>query len=213
MSLFQKKPDVGSSVPIYSVGMETVLLIVGLGNIGKEYEGTRHNIGFAVLDHFADKQAFPDWILKKDMKSIITSHTMGSARVILMKPTTLMNNSGEAVQAVQHFYKVDNKRTLLVHDELDIDFGQVRTRVGGGPAGHNGIKSVIAHGVEESARLRIGIGPKRPEQMDSADFVLAKFQADEKKHLDALKRETNSILTEYIYGLGQLPAETRSFIV
>ncbi len=213
MALFQKKPDVGSSIPIYSVGLETNVLIVGLGNIGKEYEGTRHNIGFAVLDQFADKQEFPDWIIKKDLKCMISILTMGSVRVVLIKPVTLMNLSGEAMQAVQHFYRIDVSKTLIVYDELDIDFGQIRTRIGGSPAGHNGIKSIIQHGGEESGRMRIGIGPKKPEQIDSTDFVLARFTTEETKHLDSLTRETNSILTEYIYGNARLNAETRSFII
>ena len=213
MALFQKRPDVGSTQPIYSLGLETMILIVGLGNIGKQYDSTRHNIGFAVVDRFAAKQDFPSWIIKKDLKSMISVHTMGSARVVLMKPTSFMNNSGEAVQAVQRFYRIDPAKTLIVHDELDIDFGQIRTRMGGGPAGHNGIKSIIEHGGEETGRMRIGIGPKKPEAIDNTDFVLAKFSPDETKHFEALTRETNSILTEYIYGNGQLTAETRSFIV
>lgn len=213
MAFFQKKPDVGSTQPIYSLGLETVLLVVGLGNIGREYNDTRHNAGFAAVDHFAAKQDFPDWIIKKDLKAMVAAKTMGSSRVILIKPTTLMNLSGEAVQAVQHFYRIDPSRTLIIHDELDIDFGQIRTRIGGGPAGHNGVKSVISHGGEETARIRIGIGPKKPAQIDSTDFVLGKFSPDEKKHFEALNRETNSILSEYVYGNGQLPAETRSFIV
>ncbi len=189
------------------------LLIVGLGNIGKQYDGTRHNIGFAAVDHFASEQDFPDWIVNKGLKSIIASRTLGNARVILMRPTTLMNLSGEAVQAVQHFYRVHNAQTLIVHDELDIDFGQIRTRLGGSPAGHNGIKSIIQHDGEATGRLRVGIGPKTPEQIDSTDFVLAKFSPDQQKHFDALNRETNSILTEYIYANGTLTPETRSFIV
>lgn len=213
MALFQKKPIVESSAPLYQLGLETTLLIVGLGNIGKEYVGTRHNIGFEVLDNFASKQAFDPWISKKELKCALTSKTIGSSRVILIKPTTYMNNSGEAMQAVQHFYRIPADKTLVVHDELDINFGQIRLRVGGSDAGNNGLKSIIQHGGEDTKRMRIGIGPKKPQQMDSADFVLAKFSKTEEKHLPHLLQETNSILSEFSHGKGDLPHETRTFIL
>lgn len=213
MGLFQKKPSVETSAPFYTLGLETTLLIVGLGNIGKEYAGTRHNIGFDVADHFAKKQGFENWINKKDLKCALTSHKLGNSKVILIKPTTYMNNSGEAVQAVQRFYRIDNSKTLIVHDELDIDFGAIRTRKGGKSAGHNGIKSVIAHCGEDFGRVRIGVGPKKPVQIASEDFVLSKFSPEQEKSLKLLLQETNSIISEYCYGSGELPVETRSFII
>ena len=151
MALFQKKPSVETSAPFYAMGLEDTFLIVGLGNIGKEYDGTRHNIGFDLVDHFARKQDFPDWINKKDLKCALTSYKVGNNKIILIKPTTYMNNSGEAMQSVQRFYRIENSKTLVVHDELDIDFGSIRTRTGGKSAGHNGIKSIIAHCGEDSA--------------------------------------------------------------
>jgi peptidyl-tRNA hydrolase, PTH1 family len=213
MALFQKKPIVESSAPLYKLGLETNLLIVGLGNIGKEYFATRHNIGFEVLDNFAEKQGFPDWMVKKDLKSIVSSHTIGSSRVILVKPTTYMNNSGEAVQSAQRFFRVEASKTLVVHDELDINFGQIRLRVGGSAGTHNGLKSVIKHGGEDTKRVRIGVGPKKPEQTDSADFVLAKFTKSEQKNMPLLLQESNAILSEFVHGKGDLPTETRSFIL
>lgn len=213
MGLFQKKPSIETSAPFYTLGLETTLLIVGLGNIGKDYEATRHNIGFDVLDNFAAKQGFEGWINKKDQKCILTTHKLGNSKVILMKPTTYMNNSGEAVQAIQRFYRIDNSKTLVVHDELDIDFGSIRTRIGGKSAGHNGIKSVIKHCGEDFGRVRIGVGPKEPMQIASEDFVLSKFSAQQEKNLKLLLQETNSILSEYCYGSGELPAETRSFLI
>lgn len=213
MGLFQKKPSIETSAPFYTLGLETTLLIIGLGNIGKEYEGTRHNIGFGVIDNFADKQGFEDWIAKKDLKCVITSHKMGDSKVILVKPTTYMNNSGVAVQAIQRFYRLDNSKTLVVHDELDIGFGSIRTRIGGKSAGHNGIKSIISHCGEDFGRVRIGVGPKKPARMASEDFVLAKFSKEQAGHLKLLFQETNSILSEYAYGRGELPSETRNFIV
>lgn len=213
MGLFQKKPSFETSAPFYTLGLETTLLIIGLGNPGSEYDGNRHNIGFDVVDNFAKKQGFESWMAKKDLKCAITSHKLGDSKIILVKPTTYMNNSGVAVQAVQRFYRLDNSKMLVVHDELDIEFGSIRTRIGGKSAGHNGIKSIISHCGEDFGRIRIGIGPKKPAQMASEDFVLAKFSKEQGSHLKLLFQETNSILSEYAYGLGELPAETRSFIV
>jgi PTH1 family peptidyl-tRNA hydrolase len=210
MGLFQKKPVTSTSAPLYTLGLNRNLLIVGLGNIGKEYEGTRHNIGFATLDGFAKNQEFDPWVEKKDLKSILTSKNIGNTRVILIKPTTLMNNSGEAIQAASHFYKIPPEDIIVVHDELDIPFGQIRTRKGGSAAGNNGIKSAIQHVGEDFGRLRIGI--KAPSKMKPSNFVLAKFSDEEQRHLPALQKEVVSMLTEYVFG-GQLNAETRSFIV
>jgi len=212
MALFQKKPDSGSSMPLYSLGLQKTLLIVGLGNVGKKYDGTRHNIGFAVVDALASSQNFDSWTDKKDLKSTVATATIGDARVILCKPTTMMNLSGEAVQAISHFYKIQPNSIAVVHDELDIEFGQIRTRAGGSSAGNNGIKSISQHIGEDYGRVRIGIGPKTPEQMDGADFVLAKFSSEQQKQLKNLLQEATAILTEYIHA-GQLPAETRRFLV
>lgn len=212
MALFQKNPfDNGSNKALYSVGLSKTVLIIGLGNIGKEFDGTRHNIGFACLDAFARAHNLDDWIVKKDLKCMLSMGTIGSTRVILCKPTTMMNLSGEAMQAVQQFYKVTPGDTVVVYDELDVAFGQIRCRVGGSHAGHNGIKSIIQHGGAETGRVRIGIGPKEPEQMDSADFVLAKFSDKEHGHLKELTQETTALLTEYTAS-GELPHDTRSFL-
>lgn len=209
MALFQKKPQT-SSPPLYTLGLNKTIMIVGLGNPGKEYAGTRHNIGFEIVNALAERQDFDPWIEKKDLKCQLAMKTMGNARVILVKPMTFMNLSGEAVQAVSHFYKVDGPRMVVVHDELDIPFGQIRTRVGGSSAGHNGIKSVTQHIGEDYGRLRIGV--QAETKMDAKDFVLAKFSKVEQKHLPALIQESLAILTEYIYG-EHLPHETRSFML
>jgi PTH1 family peptidyl-tRNA hydrolase len=213
MALFQKKqPEVGSSIPIYSLGLNRTVLIVGLGNVGKEFDGTRHNIGFAAVDELAARQDMGSWTVKMDLKCQLVMSTIGSTRVILCKPTTMMNLSGEAVQAVSNFYKINPADIVVVHDELDIAFGQIRTRMGGSDAGNNGIKSVTQHLGEDYGRVRIGIGPKRPAQIDSADYVIGKFRPTQQKQLKNLLQETTAILTEYIHS-GQLTAETRSFLV
>ena len=212
MALFVKRPEVGDRINFSTYGMNKTLLFVGLGNPGSDYEGTRHNIGFMCLDEFARKNEFPSWVNKTDMKCLSAVKTMGDTRVILCKPTTYMNLSGEAVQAIAHFYKVPLGSVIVVHDEIDVDFGQVRMRVGGSSAGHNGIKSVTKLlGSPEYGRVRVGIGPKTPTQIDSADFVLQKFSEKEQANLPKLTRETTAILSEYAYGTPVTP-ETRSFL-
>jgi peptidyl-tRNA hydrolase, PTH1 family len=214
MALFQKKPILGDSIQFYTLGQNKTALLVGLGNIGKEYDGTRHNIGFACLDKFVAKNSeeMSGWLDKKDLKCHISTGRIGDTRVIAIKPTTLMNLSGEAVQLVANFYKIAPSQTAIIHDELDIDFGLIRTRQGGGAAGHNGIKSVIQHFSEDTGRIRIGIGPKKPAQIDSADFVLASFSKKEQAQLANLYQEVNALLSEYLYGT-YLPTDTRTFIV
>lgn len=211
MGLFQKRPQVSNPIQFTTVGLNKTLLIVGLGNPGEEYAKTRHNVGFTCLNAFADKNSFDPWMNKRDLKCEITQQTLGDTRVILCKPQTFMNLSGEAVQAIQHFYKLSNQQTVVVHDELDINFGQIRLRVGGSPAGNNGIKSMSQHIGEDYARVRIGIGPKEPEQIDTADFVLQDFSKAEQDKFAALTQETNAILSEYSYG-SPFVAETRTFL-
>jgi PTH1 family peptidyl-tRNA hydrolase len=117
------------------------------------------------------------------------------------------------VQAVASFYKIPPKNIIVVHDELDIYFGQLRLRVGGSAAGHNGIKSVSQQlGTEEYGRIRVGIGPKAPARIPSEKFVLQAFNADEQTQLGNLTQEVNAILSEYVYS-GILPTETRTFLV
>ncbi len=216
MGLFVRNQNNKSEQPLYrltNAGQTKTLLLVGLGNPGKDYDGTRHNIGFDCLDHFAEHNEFPAWTTKKDLKCLLNMHTLGDSRVILCKPTTFMNNSGEAVQAVQNFYKLADSATIIVHDELDIPFGQIRLRTGGGSAGHNGIKSISALTGDNTGRIRIGIANDFSGQADSADFVLGKFTSDEQKHLPALRQEVNSIIVEHVYGDSHLPIETRSFLI
>lgn len=215
MALFQRKPQVSDPIQtLYTIGgIHKTVLLVGLGNPGREYDGTRHNIGFECLDAFVAKaNEMGEWSEKKQLKCFLSMGQLGQSKVIAIKPTTFMNLSGEAVKAVAAFYKIPVGQVVLIHDELDIKFGQVRSRVGGSSAGHNGVKSVTQSVGEETGRIRIGIGPKTPSQIDSSDFVLQKFKDKEAKQLPNLKREVNAILSEYIFGT-HLATETRSFIV
>lgn len=214
MAWLQKRPQVGNSVQFYTIGLNKTVLIVGLGNPGRDYDLTRHNVGFFGVDQFVSKNnEMEGWIEKKDLKCAVSTGRFGETKVYAIKPTTFMNLSGEAVQAFTNFYKISAEHTIVIHDELDVGFGQIRLRSGGSSAGHNGIKSVTQHLGEGYGRVRIGIGPKAPTQMDSADFVLQKFSNDEQAHLPNLALEVNAILNEYIYGGQALPTETRGFIV
>lgn len=213
MGLFQKKPQFGTNIPFYSLGDNRTVLIVGLGNIGDQYNGTRHNVGFAAIDQFTTDNDFPAWIDKKDLQCHMTVSQIGQTRVVAIKPTTFMNLSGQAVYAAAHFYKIPIANIIVIHDDLDVNFGQIRTKIGGGSAGHNGIKSITQQIGEQYGRLRIGIGPKTPEQIDSADFVLAKFSLEQAAQMRNLTREVSAIISEYVYGGGQLVVENRDFIV
>lgn len=210
MGLFQKKPIAESSAPLYSVSLGETLLIVGLGNPGKEYNGTRHNIGFTCLDSFAENNEFPKWVTKKDLKCLVSQAALGSKRIILIKPTTYMNLSGEAVKAVQQFYKIPNSQTIVVHDELDIPFGQIRVNTDRGSAGHNGIESLIDHVGKDFSRVRVGINNEH--KISGADFVLKSFNKDERSQMPNLTREVNALLSEYIFASELPTSETRSFI-
>lgn len=213
MALFQRRPQASDPTNYYTVGANKNVLLVGLGNPGKKYEQTLHNIGFMCVDEFVDKSEEMDkWIEKKDLRCLLSTGQMGENRVIAIKPTTYMNLSGEAVQATMNFYKIPADRVAVIHDELDIDFGQIRLRRDGSAAGHNGIKSLIKHIDEDFARIRIGVGPKKPAAMASEDFVLQKFSAEQIKQLPNMKREVLAILNEYLYGT-ELPHDTRNFLV
>lgn len=213
MSWLTQRPQTSDPTNYYTVGLNKTTLIVGLGNPGPEYELTRHNVGFMALDEFVSKtEEMEDWVHKKDLKCLISTGRIGDGRVIAIKPTTFMNLSGEAVQAVVNFYKIGIDRITVIHDELDIDYGQIRLRIGGSSAGHNGIKSITEHIGEEYARIRVGVGPKKPTRMKAEDFVLQKFSADEQQQLSNLTREVIAVLTEYLYG-SQFPHETRNFLV
>jgi PTH1 family peptidyl-tRNA hydrolase len=213
MSWLTQRPQTSDPTNYYTVGLNKTTLLVGLGNPGKEYAGTRHNVGFLCLDEFVAKtDAMGDWMQKKDLKCLLSSGQIGDSRVIAIKPMTFMNLSGEAVQAVISFYKIDPTRLAVIHDELDIDFGQIRLRVGGSSAGHNGIKSVTIAIGEGYGRIRIGVGPKKPVRIKAEDFVLQKFSEAEQQQLSNLTREVNAILSEYLYG-AQFPHDTRNFLV
>lgn len=197
MGLFdRKKTNYSDSQPLYTLGNNQTLLVVGLGNIGAKYAKNRHNVGFMAIDRYKESHEFGDWMEKKDLKCHLTANNVGSTRVILAKPTTLMNLSGESVQRIMQFYKVSEMDLLVIHDELDIEFGAIRCRVGGSSAGHNGIKSLLTHLQPEFGRVRVGIGPKSPSKIDSADFVLQDFSAEQVEKLPKILKEVCALIDE-----------------
>jgi len=208
-----RRPQTSDPVNYVTIGLNKNILLAGLGNPGKKYEHTRHNVGFMCIDEFVDKtDEMEKWIAKKDLKCLLSTGRIGQNRVIAVKPSTYMNLSGEAIQAVMNFYKIHPDNVAVIHDELDIDFGQIRLRKGGSSAGHNGIKSITGAIGEDYARVRIGVGPKQPARMKSEDFVLQDFSPEQSKQLPNLKREVLAIISEYLYG-AELPHDTRNFLV
>lgn len=159
-------------------------LIIGLGNPGKEYELTRHNAGWLVLDKLISDEKLP---LKKSPKlqAEIFDYKVGRNKVILVKPQTFMNESGVSVGAMIHFYRLTAKDIVVVHDDKDIPTGEIRVQTNRGPAGHNGIKSIIEQiGTKDFTRIRVGVGPQIGEKIENiSNFVLNKFSKEEFKIL------------------------------
>ena len=156
-------------------------IIVGLGNPGKEYERTRHNVGFVAIDHLAKQLGVK--IDRLRFHALTAEARIGDKRVLLMKPQTYMNNSGTAVAEAASFYKIDPSMVLVLHDEISFEPGLLRIRRKGSAGGHNGLKSIIAHLPGENfPRIKIGVGQKPSPNYDLADWVLGRFpQADEEK--------------------------------
>jgi peptidyl-tRNA hydrolase, PTH1 family len=164
-------------------------LVVGLGNPGKKYAGNRHNVGFMAVDRLRDERSLPDW--REKFSGVFARGTAFGDDVMLLKPMTYMNVSGDSVQPAAAFVKVDPTHVVVLHDELDLAFGDVRLKQGGGHAGHNGLRSIIQRlGTPEFLRVRIGIGrPPADFRGDVADYVLNDFDGSERAELpDVLAR-------------------------
>ncbi len=158
-------------------------IIVGLGNPEKKYDGTRHNIGFSVIDKLSDK--FGIEVDTKKHKALCGKGIIAGRKVLLAKPQTYMNLSGESVRAICDFYSEDPKDKLIViYDDISLEVGQLRLRAKGSAGGHNGIKSIIAHiGSEEFKRIKFGVGAK-PNGWDLADYVLGRFDLADQKFVE-----------------------------
>ena len=166
-------------------------LVVGLGNPGPKYAGNRHNVGFMIAERLAERWRAPAW--KEKFQGRFCKTTVAGEDVVLLEPMTYMNLSGESVQKAMRFFKMSLDDLIVVHDELDHAFGEVRIKVGGGTAGHNGLKSIVRHGGgNDFVRLRFGIGRPRGGAVDK--YVLSDFSTEERPELpDLIERAADMV--------------------
>ena len=164
--------------------MDSFFIIVGLGNPGRKYDGTRHNVGFDVIDELVDR--FHIGGPEKFGKSMIGKGRIGDRKVILVKPMTYMNLSGEAVQEIVHYFKVDPRQDLvIISDDIDLEVGQLRIRKKGSAGGHNGLKNIVQHlGNGDFTRIRVGVGGKPNPDFELMDFVLGHFSGEDRKVME-----------------------------
>ena len=173
-------------------------LIVGLGNPGKQYELTRHNVGFICLDALAEKY---NLVFKMDssFNAMVAIANIGGEKCVFVKPQTYMNLSGEAVGKILKYYKINITDMLVIYDDMDISIGALRLREKGSAGGHNGIKNIIAHvGTQEFKRIRVGISSKA--NIDAKDYVLGRFSKEEQITLSLLKDKVVDATLEFISG-------------
>lgn len=177
-------------------------LVVGLGNPGKKYEKTRHNVGFMVLDKLQERlnehYKLSEWSLSKKFNAIVCGGVVGDYKVLLTKPMTFMNSSGQSVQLIGHFYRLVPEHVIVVHDDKDLPLGEVKVQKDRGHAGHNGVKSIMEYmGTKEFFRVRVGVASHDPEKMkNTAKFVLGKFSLLEKKQLkETINKSVDDIYT------------------
>ncbi len=168
-------------------------LVVCLGNVGDQYDNTRHNIGFEVADELAERKKIP--LQKLKHRALTNTTELGGQKVLLMKPVTYMNLSGEAAADAARFYKIPPERILVVCDDVALPPGKLRIRTGGSAGGHNGLKNLIQHlGTDKFPRVRIGVGQKPHPDYDMADWVLGKFQPEDRKAMDvAVKKAADAV--------------------
>ncbi len=183
------------------------LLVVGLGNPGAQYAPTRHNLGFMVADRLAARLGSTFKTHKRSGAEIVTGR-LGLRAIVLAKPRSYMNESGRQVSPLAHFYSVSPADIVVIHDDLDLDFGRIRLKLGGGEGGHNGLRSVAkALSSNNFQRVRIGIG-RPPGRKDPAAFVLEKFTAAETAEVPTICEQAADA-TELLIELGLEPAQNR----
>ena len=193
--MFFKSKNNGKKA-INSKLVDSTYIIVGLGNIGSQYAGTRHNAGFMAVDRIAEKYRL-FWKNSK-FQSEIADFNFRDKKVILAKPTTLMNLSGLAVSKLVNFYKIPLENLMIIYDDVDISLGKARIRETGTAGTHNGMKSIVQQlGSKDFPRFRVGIGPK-PEFIDMINFVMGKFPASEEKLLDGVFDEAVEAVEDFV---------------
>ena len=185
-----------------------MFLIIGLGNPGREYDGTRHNIGFEAIDYLSKKYNID--INKSKFKGVFGEGFIGGQKVILLKPTTYMNLSGESVREVINFYKIDNNNIIVIYDDISLEIGKLRIREKGSAGGHNGIKSIIANmGTDVFPRIKIGVGQPKG---DLVSHVLGRFNKEEAEDLKEVIDASNKAVEIIIkYGAKQAMNELNGF--
>ncbi len=170
-------------------------LIVGLGNPGKEYENTRHNTGYIFIDSFAKKLNIS--FDKQKFNGLYAETTINGEKILLVKPLSFMNLSGEVVGKFVNFYKIDINDILVISDDLDMEVGRIRLRYKGSSGGHNGLKNIALHlNTEDFKRLKIGISNNK--LMDTKDYVLGKFSKEEKEVIEKMKPTINELLQDFL---------------
>jgi PTH1 family peptidyl-tRNA hydrolase len=174
-------------------------LVIGLGNPEQQYDGTRHNAGFQAVTKYALEKGVT-FQPKDKFKARIAELTANGQKIILALPTTYYNLSGEAARAISDFYKIPSPDILVVHDELALPFGTVRTRIGGSDAGNNGVKNINAHMDQDTARIRIGIANELRTTNPDVDIVLGKFSAEESKKLQEIQEHIDTDIDAFISG-------------
>ena len=180
-------------------------LIFALGNPGTSYAQTRHNVGWLVLDALAEREQLGSFQTKSKFSALILEATLNNEKVILAKPTTFYNQTGQAARQIVDFYRIAPEDVLVIHDELSLDFGTLRVRDRGSDGGNNGIKSLNAALGEQYWRLRIGTGKELAQRIDSADFVLSRFSADEQAILHkTILPATLDIIDDFLAGRQQV---------
>jgi peptidyl-tRNA hydrolase, PTH1 family len=182
--------------------MESLHLIVGLGNPGAEYAGTRHNAGFLVVEESA-RRASARWNFEKKFDARVAKRELFGQKVLLAEPQTFMNSSGEAVSALLNFYHIPASHLLVIADDADLPFGEIRLRSKGSSGGHHGLESIEQHiGSRDYSRLKVGIGRKREGQREITNFVLGKFSSAEAKLLEKImQRATDQVESWVVDGI------------
>jgi len=175
------------------------LIVVGLGNPGKQYEDTRHNAGFRALDLLADAFGTKTWEDKQKFLASVMEARIVTVPILLVKPQTYMNRSGEAVKKLLNFYKVDPTSILILSDDIDLALGETRLRPSGGPGTHNGLRSIVDHIGEAFPRIRIGVGAQKPGE-DLSTYVLSKPPASEKKLIEESLQKIPEMVREFVMG-------------
>lgn len=172
-------------------------LIIGLGNPGKEYSNTRHNVGFEVINKILELNK-TGMINKEKLKANIANININKTNLILAQPTNFMNLSGESVSSLSRFYKINPSNIIVIHDDIDLPLGKIKVKIGGGSGGHNGLKSIDKYIGKEYLRIRIGIGRPENPKYDISSYVLEKFSTNEKKIMDNMINKTTSSIQSII---------------